>query len=355
MEQPNLQNYRYLKSKHVSKHVIAAGVAFGLMTTGIAVKESSAQTRSAEHQQYCLKLEAELAKQYYETDTTQEDRNKLKMDLRNVERTYHRLSNQAERKGCYSYFIFSKELRRTPRCIRIDKKIRSTKRALAKLNARMNRAARSRDNKSSRNEQIIRRLARNKCGAQYEREANRRSNSWFGESIFGLTPTPRDHRRGADDQFRFSTHRTLCVRLCDGYYFPVSFATTTNRFSTDEQLCQSRCAAPAKLFTHPNPGGDSKYMLSVAGVPYDNLKNAWRFRKEYIKGCSCKINEYDPQLIKAGTEEKAGKSKDQEQEKIPDAKEKKTEPPLKSVEPEEEAKLDGKTKVGALPETVLDQ
>ncbi len=121
-------------------------------------------------------------------------------------------------------------------------------------------------------------------------------------STIGLTmvfshPRKRDDHR--DQQFQFATHRTLCVRLCDGYYFPISFATTSNRFAQDQQMCQSRCAAPARLFTHPNPGGTTEQMLSVDGLSYESLKHAWRFKKEFVKGCSCKVSEYNPDLLNA--------------------------------------------------------
>src|SRR5690606_29512315 len=33
---------------------------------------------------------------------------------------------------------------------------------------------------------------------------------------------------------RHGTYRTVCVRLCDGFFFPISFATTPDRFGADE-------------------------------------------------------------------------------------------------------------------------
>ena len=67
----------------------------------------------------------------------------------------------------------------------------------------------------------------------------------------------------------FATYRTLCVRLCDGYYFPVSFSTLPNHFQRDSELCQSQCAAPAELYYHQNPGGAVEQMVSVSSQqPY---------------------------------------------------------------------------------------
>ena len=121
-----------------------------------------------------------------------------------------------------------------------------------------------------------------------------------------MPPKPKqneepDEQRGPANQFGnlpFATYRTLCVRLCDGYYFPVSFSTLPNHFQRDAQVCQSQCAAPAELFYHQNPGGAVEQMVSVNGQPYTGLKTAFRYRKEYTAGCSCKQAEYSPAVEK---------------------------------------------------------
>ena len=97
-----------------------------------------------------------------------------------------------------------------------------------------------------------------------------------------------DAPRGHPNQFGnlpFATYRTLCVRLCDGYYFPVSFSTLPNHFQRDAELCQSQCAAPAELYYHQNPGGAVEQMVSAGSQqPYTSLKSAWRYRKEFVTG-----------------------------------------------------------------------
>ena len=93
------------------------------------------------------------------------------------------------------------------------------------------------------------------------------------------------------------------MRLCDGYYFPVSFSTLPNHFQRDSDVCQSQCAAPAELFYHQNPGGAVEQMVSVQSQqPYIGLKSAWRYRKEFVQGCSCKAAEYQPQVAGPGEE-----------------------------------------------------
>ena len=84
-----------------------------------------------------------------------------------------------------------------------------------------------------------------------------------------------------------ATYRTVCVRLCDGAYFPVSFATTRDRFADDEQVCNSSCSSSARLFAHPNPGGRPEAMVDRQGKPYAELANAFRFRSVFDAACSC--------------------------------------------------------------------
>ena len=63
-------------------------------------------------------------------------------------------------------------------------------------------------------------------------------------------------------------YRTICVRTCDGYYFPVSYSTTPASFAADEQTCQRMCpASETALYTHRNPGEDVAQALSSTGRP----------------------------------------------------------------------------------------
>jgi hypothetical protein len=84
-------------------------------------------------------------------------------------------------------------------------------------------------------------------------------------------------------------YRTLCVRTCDGYYFPISFSTSTSRFAEDEQTCQKLCpAAEAVLYTHRNPGEEVAQAVASNGRLYKDLANAFRYRREFVASCSCR-------------------------------------------------------------------
>jgi hypothetical protein len=87
----------------------------------------------------------------------------------------------------------------------------------------------------------------------------------------------------------------VCVRLCDGYYFPMSFSTLPSHFPQDADACSSKCAAPAELYYYPNPGGSIDQAVALRSQEaYNKLKFAFRYRKEVVKGCSCKLAEYVP-------------------------------------------------------------
>jgi hypothetical protein len=85
-----------------------------------------------------------------------------------------------------------------------------------------------------------------------------------------------------------ATYRTLCVRLCDGYYFPISAAAPGSSLSRDADRCSASCGAEARLFYHPSAGGSAETMIDLTGLAYSALPNAFRYRKTLVEGCSCR-------------------------------------------------------------------
>ncbi len=85
------------------------------------------------------------------------------------------------------------------------------------------------------------------------------------------------------------TYHTVCVRTCDGYYFPISYSTLPSHFAEDERTCQRQCpAAEVALYSYRNPGEDMDQAVSNSGQPYTALPIAYRYRTELIAGCSCR-------------------------------------------------------------------
>src|SRR5690606_4448085 len=84
-------------------------------------------------------------------------------------------------------------------------------------------------------------------------------------------------------------YRTLCVRTCVGYFFPISFSTSQDRFHEDEMTCQRRCpAAEVQLFSHRNPGEDMNQAISTTGQLYTQIPNAFKYKTSWDASCTCK-------------------------------------------------------------------
>ena len=240
----------------------------------------------------CLQLEQRLVQEGQRGNQARDQLPKIEAEIRTADRTLETSEAQLERQDCYEYFLFSKSLRRTRQCVDLANQIEAAKRRVGELEAQRQQILGSAGR--SYQDDIIRELARNNCGATYAQEARRRdagplSSIWQDDEGGGGTG-------GQFGALPFATYRTLCVRLCDGYYFPVSFSTLPNHFQRDAEACQSKCAAPAELYYHQNPGGSVDQMVALnSQEPYTKLKSAFRYRKELVQGCSCKQAEFVPQ------------------------------------------------------------
>jgi hypothetical protein len=210
-------------------------------------------------------------------------------ELRQLEQKNRAAADQLERGNCYEYFLFSKTLRRTRKCVDLASEVDNTKRRIADLDTQLQQLTAS--SGRSYQDDIVRELARNNCGATYQQQARRRDGDGWDEGESGGS----GNGVGNFGNLGYATYRTICVRLCDGYYFPVSFSTLPNHFERDAEVCQSKCAAPAELYYHQNPGaGVDQATSAMTNEPYTQLKSAFRYRKEFVAGCSCKMAEYVP-------------------------------------------------------------
>jgi uncharacterized protein DUF2865 len=85
----------------------------------------------------------------------------------------------------------------------------------------------------------------------------------------------------------------LCVRLCDGFYFPISYSTRRERFAGDAKQCEQRCPNGSRLFVHRNPGQDVDDMVDLDGRPYRSLPTAFLHRAQYVADCTFRGNPWD--------------------------------------------------------------
>ena len=96
------------------------------------------------------------------------------------------------------------------------------------------------------------------------------------EDPYGLVPRSSSPRMS----YRSSKYRTVVVRLCDGYYFPISNSSSRNRFHGDAEQCQLRCQGAARLYYMPSGTADINSALDISGKPYKRLENAFLYRKK---------------------------------------------------------------------------
>lgn len=100
---------------------------------------------------------------------------------------------------------------------------------------------------------------------------------------------------GEERKSSSKTYRTMCVRLCDGYYWPVNYAVTKDQFKDDANACARTCGGPgeAKLFTYRNPGSEIEDMEDSDGRAYKKLQNAFLFRTKYEASCKCRPHPWE--------------------------------------------------------------
>jgi hypothetical protein len=132
------------------------------------------------------------------------------------------------------------------------------------------------------------------------------TQNWFLDLFRGggrepsRTRAPDEIERNQDigvPQRPAGTYRTLCVRLCDGFYWPVSHSTIRARFSKDAKQCEVSCPGRSQLFVQRTGNEDVEGMADLKGIPYTQIKNSLRYRTEYVRDCTCRGNPWDPEAI----------------------------------------------------------
>lgn len=242
----------------------------------------------------CLQLEQRLVQESARGNQSRDQLPKLEGDIRATERALQQSQSQIDRQECYEYFLFSKSLKNTRQCRDLATQVETNRRKLSELDAQRQQIVASAGR--SYQDDIIRELARNNCGSSYAQEARKRDGAGPFSSIWQDEEGGGPGGNTGYGNLPFATYRTVCVRLCDGYYFPISYSTLPNHFQRDADLCQQKCAAPVELYYHQNPGGAIEQAAAAkTQEPYTKLKTAFRYRKEFVPGCSCKQAEYVPQ------------------------------------------------------------
>jgi Protein of unknown function (DUF2865) len=83
-------------------------------------------------------------------------------------------------------------------------------------------------------------------------------------------------------------YRTWCVRSCDGYYWPISFAATKDDFARDAAQCTSSCTSPAQLYVHDDADENVDQMVDLTGNKYSEKTTSYAYRTALNASCQCR-------------------------------------------------------------------
>ena len=242
----------------------------------------------------CPRLEAQLATidRGGSTDPAKDEQIRRYQDAAAKQQgELDRVTMQAKRMGCDSSGFFSLFNGQSAQCGPVNNQIQQMRANLDQITNSLERLRGGGFGGADRDNQrrsVLAALGQNNCGPQYANAARGPGN--FLENLFNNNNgNPGAPPMGGDNGAPSGTYRTVCVRTCDGAYFPISFATTPARFQDDERSCKALCpAAEAVLYSHRNPGEDMNQAVNVSGQPYTSLPNAFRYRNEFNPSCSCK-------------------------------------------------------------------
>ncbi|MGA0531547.1 DUF2865 domain-containing protein [Hansschlegelia sp. KR7-227] len=276
----------------------ATMVLFAGVQDSRAQEEPAPQDPGQARSEQCLRLEAQLAA--LGRGPSRPNPRQLEQAVAKQQSELDRTTAYARSLSCGRRFLFAPEP--PAECGPLESRIRQMQVNLDRLRVQATQAGQSGGGDPRRRELLIA-LARGQCGPQYRlverritREAPQERKGFFA-TLFGggqseqtteetVIEPEMDESGGAP---RVSTYRTVCVRTCDGFFFPISYQTTRNAFQRDDAICQATCpGTEAKLFAYGNPGSKIEFATAIDGQPYAKLENAFRYRKEFVAGCSCK-------------------------------------------------------------------
>ena len=277
----------------LSRWILACAALFGVVALSV---EASAQmnpgpppSQGAAVNPMCPRLEAQLAtidRGGGGDPAKDEQIHRYQEAAAKQQSELDRVTSQAKRMGCDSSGFFSLFSGQSAQCGPVNNQIQQMRANLEQITTSLERLRGGGADRDNQRRSVLLALAQNNCGPQYANAV--RGPGSFLENLFGNNNN-NPGAPGADLGPQSGTFRTVCVRSCDGAYFPISFATVPARFPDDEKTCKNLCpAAEATLFTYRNPGEDMNQAVSVNGQAYSSSPNAFRYRQEFNPSCACK-------------------------------------------------------------------
>lgn len=122
----------------------------------------------------------------------------------------------------------------------------------------------------------------------------------FFEQLFGIPsapetqpqpefPAPTEEAHSSEEDGRpHGGSQALCVRTCDGGFFPLHVSARNADPGQLTSLCQALCPnATVQVFTR-SPSRTIESAVSLEGELYSEMPNAGKFEKTFDPACTCK-------------------------------------------------------------------
>lgn len=135
--------------------------------------------------------------------------------------------------------------------------------------------------------QTVRQLENQLQKAGGQRIAARRRNTLRGVLVGNGCSVPGS---GGASSAQNGLYRTLCVRSCDGYYFPLGNSANRSRVKIDQAVCQAIYGgAKAELFVQRPSQPVADASSATDGSKYGDLAEAFAYRKHYDPACAAEL------------------------------------------------------------------
>lgn len=167
-----------------------------------------------------------------------------------------------------------------PQCMSISQRIQRMETNLNRLQAQASGTA-------GRYEAQRRRLyaaVAEHCGARPNQQQDNRT---FLDRFFNTSRVPPTQKEKAPR--RLGGNRIVCVRTCDGFYFPLY--NIPGGQANANAMCQALCPGTSTAaYRMSNEDGAISRAVSFSGQRYSALPNAMRYSERLVPDCSCKGN-----------------------------------------------------------------
>jgi hypothetical protein len=253
----------------------AAGIAFAMLLSATSATPSSAQSIDCGH------LRQQIAAG---------GGNRTAGAARKQSAELARTSAYAHQLGCdrQQFLFFGGST--APQCGGLNARIAQMQANLGQLQAAGG---------GGRDELVARFNAYCRGGQQSAGQQQPRQRGFF-ESLFGggeeqrqtpppaeLPSTAEDVEGGGEGVNAHGGSQAVCVRSCDGGFFPMNMSAHHNG-ETLSEMCTALCPGTQAAVYTRNPNSEIKTAVSLDGTPYMDLPNALKFQKSFDNTCTCR-------------------------------------------------------------------